>query len=272
MKMARGPRPRLGKKRSRPLIFEGWNSKFRAFISQDPTCEKCFNAITRKGGEGPAILELLHDECYANVGSAAAFIKEGKDLQIEASKLVEDAANLAVRIRRINKLLLSGVDLEENVFLIWESNRLTAVPVTDFANLPAVLGFYSQRMKTLSRDLESPIVLDARGPELTILAIYIKEIIGSTPFKPLCTLLEAAKTFLLKNDFQSDGAEEDNFQSEDAVRKMVQRFNRRHPQSHQIAKEMIINYVASRKLGAPADPGFWERLYERLYEIGTDIL
>lgn len=119
---------------------------------------------------------------------------------------------------------------------------------------------YSQQLTSVSEsrlDLEG---LDKRGPELTILGLYIREVTGKPPYEVLSSLLEAANAFLDQNKYSGAAG----------IEKSLGRWKRDHPHAYQVARKAIVAYVARRKLARAPEPHFWETLYEDMYDMKTD--
>jgi hypothetical protein len=260
--IAKGTPPFKAKRK--PIYLADWKIQFKAFSKSHRIWESALAGIVKAGCEEDAILELLYAECYENPKLTVGFKKEVRDCQREAGRLAVAVDSLSGRVRRMNEFALGIRDLEENFYLAKTRDGVCAVPLSDFRNLPDVLSFYSQRLRSMAQPIPKLKGIDNRGPELTILAVYIRQLTGAMPYKVLQDLLEAANTFL----------DRDGFRSEEAVRKSIERWEREHPHAHRTAEEAIVAYVAGRRKGdTPQEPNFWETLYEDLYDTRTvDIL
>ena len=242
------------------MHVDQWIEEFRKFLERQPGFERVLARIVRAGCEEATILELLYDECYTNPCQTIEFKKSLQDEIREARRLADETESLAHRVQRMNEFVLAGIDLEENLFLIKTEDGKAAVPVSNFDYLPQLLCYYSQRLRLVAESKPDLEEIDNRGPELTILGVYIREITGDMPYKVQRDLLEAANIFL----------DQSSYQSAEAIRKRLERYKIHHPHAYQVAEESIAAYVARRKAHAPEEPHFWETLYENLYGPQTD--
>jgi hypothetical protein len=234
--------------------------QFKTFLRRHSTWERVLAGIVKAGCEEDAILELLRDECDTKPDPTGGFVRELKKDRREAGRLAVEAQALSHRVERMNKFMFFTVAVENASFLAKGKERAIAVPLSAFDYLPKLLRFYSQQLRSVSEsklDLEE---LDKRGPELTILWLYIREVTGKAPYKVLSTLLEAANAFLDRNKYSGAAG----------IEKSLGRWKRDHPHAYQVAREAIVDYVARRKLARAREPHFWETLYENLYDMKTD--
>jgi hypothetical protein len=235
--------------------------QFKTFLRRHGTWERVLAGIVKAGCEEDAILELLRDECDTDLSPAGGFVQELKTHLREASRLGVEVEAFSHRVERMNKFMLLTIDLDDTFFLAKLRDKAIAVPLSAFDHLPKLLRFYSQKLGSFSESKPDLEGLDKRGPELTILGLYIREVTGEAPYKVLEDLLEATNTFLARTKYSSKGG----------IRKSLSRWKREHPHAYQVAEQAIVAYVARKKLAhAPDEPNFWETLYENLYDIKTD--
>jgi hypothetical protein len=253
--------PQLFKTKRKPMRFAQWKVQFKSFLQQNPSFERVLTGIVKAGCEEYAILELLRDECDTDPNPTGGFVRELKKNRGEAGRLSVEVLALSHRVERMNKFMFFTAAAGNALFLAKGEERAIAAPLSAFEHLPKLLSLYSQQLTSLSEsrlDLEG---LDKRGPELTILGLYIREITGKPPYEVLSSLLEAANAFLGRARYSGKGA----------IERSIRRWKRDHPHAYQVAREAIVAYVARRKFArAPEEPHFWETLYENLYDMKTD--
>ena len=240
------------------LSDEQWRAGFKQFLLQNPSFGRVFDGIIRAGCEEKEVLEFL--QVMSEESPSALWAKDLRHIVREADRIAHEAEALVHRIEQMNKHLFIGVDLEDSFYVFDARNQKIVVPAADFDYLPRLLGYYSQRLKDLVADSPNLSWLDARGPELALLGVYIREITGTAPYLVISNLLHAVNEFLSRNIYQSG----------DAIRKILERYKRRHPHAYETIEESIVAYVQRRKDRLPAEPDFWESLYERLYDSKTD--
>jgi hypothetical protein len=254
-----GPPP-FKRKRKRMRLAE-WKIQFKVFLQHHRTWERVLTRIVQAGCAEDAILELVYDECYTDPNPTAGFVRELKEPLREAGRLAIEAESFSHRVERMNKFAVWTLDLEETFFLAKSEDKAIAVPLSAFDYLPKLLRFYSQRLRSLAESKPDLRGLDRRGPELTILGVYIREVTRKSPYKVLNNLLEAANTFLGRSKYSGEAG----------VEKSISRWKRDHPNAYRVAEQAIVAYVARRRLAhAPEEPNFWGTLYENLYDMKTD--
>ena len=253
--------PQLFRTKRKPMRLAQWKVQFKSFLQQKPSFERVLTGIVKAGCEEDAILELLRDECDTDPNPTGGFVQELKKDRREAGLLAVEVLALSHRVERMNKFMFFTVAAENAFFLAKGEEKAIAAPLSAFDYLPKLLRLYSQQLTSVSEsrlDLEG---LDKRGPELTILGLYIREVTGKPPYEVLSSLLEAANAFLGRTKYSGKAG----------IERSINRWKRDHPHAYQVAREAIVAYVARRKLAhAPEEPRFWETLYEDMYDMKTD--
>lgn len=219
----------------------------------------------KAGGEEKEILDFLHAECYEGPLDRRGLRDQLREAIDTAAVLSPQADCLAQEIESVSPFLFLGVDKEKDAFMVELDGEICPVAAADLAYLPRLLRHYSRVVKELDFSGMDPNELSIHGPELAILGIYIRALTNAAPYKILRDLLEAGYEYV----DQCTGTKSDRFRNDEALRKALERYKREHPQAYGIAEQLIVSYVAKIKSGSPADPEFWDRLYNRIY--GKDV-
>jgi hypothetical protein len=248
-----------GKRNLRPknmrLTPREWMSGFKDFIHEHPQYSNVFETLVRSGCEEDAIIEFLHMECYDRPHDKPFKRPELRDLFDKTARVALEAELLSKRAQAISWFVLSQTkrtDEEDFYVVTAEDGTEQRVPMRHYENFPMLLRSYAQLLKGVAHQKPDVSKIELQGPEVSILALYIEEVMKQSPFGIVTDLLCAATAFTGK---------EGNF-SEDALRIRVRRYKKEHPQTVAKIEQLLKKYLARPK----AKPGTRDELTLMIYE------
>jgi len=218
--------------------LEEWRPPFRKRVST--LFADSMRALLRPGCTQSDIEALI----FAASGVGGNPTKEWKEMarrgRREAGRLTLEAEDLAHRVSLVNEFVMPSPLRENDRSTIRLNGKTVEVPLECFEYLPEILRSYSQFLKQfpIGADLRR---VDDRGPELMILAAYVK---GATRIKSpnrfLANLLYEASTCVGRS-----GPFVECQSPSEALRKILARYRRDHPRVCRRIQALLATFLAA---------------------------
>jgi hypothetical protein len=215
----------------RPLTFGKWRMEFRRHTAIRRTSTGALRRLRKRGCKLDVLEELLYTAAAGTrERPMAKFKREAKELSREVQSFLSEIGRFVSKIRHLNANYVP--DHWEGVEVRVVLNRHeTDVPLEWFEYLPEILSSYGQYLERMA-GMSNVQTMDRHGPEVTMLATYVKVKTGHASYDDLVLLLDdACKCLGLQ--FQK-GSE--------AIGRALSRYRKDHPKTCAAIRESISNY------------------------------
>src|ERR1700682_1456861 len=105
------------------------SSTFKQYLEQKPSFSRALRRIVRSGCEEEAVFEFLFSECYERPLDTPSKRSGLRKIFKDAENLSAELKLISNRVREMNQFILSGLDREENFFLVQSKEDTVKVPV-----------------------------------------------------------------------------------------------------------------------------------------------
>jgi len=203
---------------------------FRRLTARKRTTTNVLSRLRKRGCYLPLLEELLYNAVAAGERSISPLKKEARETLRRARSFLAGLDQTVMQIRLLNRNYVPD-HWEDQNFTSMINGHECLVPFEWFEYLPEIVDSYGQFVKRMA-GFSSIRTMDDRGPELVMLAAYIKMKIGRPLYDDLFLLLDNACK-CLGGQFS---------QGPEAIRKTLTRYRKDHPKTYTVVQDCISKY------------------------------
>jgi len=230
-----------------------WRRKFRAHLARHGL-QGIVEAAVSDGCRQSEIEELLFAAVDLNSPGKVFKVELGR-YRNESRKFLTEAEGIVRQVSLINAHIIPESYGQQSFPVRLNSSEIN-VPLEYFDYLPEVIRSYSQFVEAMLK-IELPMrEIDDRGPELMIIATYLSRVKKARrPYEILANLLFEAQICVGRKPHQSA----------DAVRKIIERYRRKHRHVCRKINQFVLEYFGGNNVATrPKSRGFCSYVLEGL--------
>ena len=218
-------------KKERAPTLQKWRMEFHRLTASRRSSTGLLKRLRNYGCDLEVLEELLYNAAATGESRIALAKRTAKESQREVQSFLSDLNLLVQQVRRLNSYHVPPQHLKDGNADLVINPKKSEVMLEWFGYLPELLASYGQYLEHAAARL-SVKTMDDHGPELTMLATYVKAKTGRALYDDLFLLLDDAHT-CVKLQFR---------QGSEAIRKTLARYRRVHPGTCKAILEGISNY------------------------------